>query len=694
MGSNPTLSAISIQEVRSPQVHTRFGFSERCPSWLKEHDWKSCVRSKGVPRVRIPPSPPDQGVYPIVARVHPLLTCWSCITDLSGGVSDSHALTPIADRHRTVSARLRGNNRRLKNPARAVYQRVRQENMSYLVLARKYRPRTFEDVVGQDHVVRPLENALKSGRIAHAYLFSGARGVGKTTAARLLAMALNCRVEPGERPCGKCDSCVETAEGQAVDVFEVDGASNRGINEIRELRETIRYLPSKGRYKVYIIDEVHMLTKEAFNALLKTLEEPPDHVIFIFATTEAHKVLPTILSRCQRYDFKRIGVETLIGRMESIAGMEGISIGPAALRLLAREADGSLRDALSLFDQVIAFSGLTVRDEDVGQALGLIDRTLIAGFVEAVLGGDAGTAFDLLDEAYNFGYDTKEFAAQVLGHLRSLVVFKVSRSPERILDILESEADELREFADRISLETLNFHFNAWLEVQGRLHRATQPRLILEALVVKLAQVEPLRPLAELTARLEALLSGIGEPDSDMSGGPRGGTPGRETPGASRRSPRAGAEAGPERPSPPRQALSRDAAPTRAEREDSAAVEAKEGVWPEFVEKMRPDNPLLFQFLEPVTVKAFNSSRVDLVVMHKNGADLLDRERLLALLADYFGRRPQLLIQYEEGAAAEAPKREAGPAGEAEKKEILNHPLVQEARQIFPGEVIDIIPES
>ena len=428
--------------------------------------------------------------------------------------------------------------------------------MSYLVLARKYRPKTFADVVGQDHVVRPLANAVKRGRLAHAFLFSGARGVGKTTVARLLAMAMNCGAGLENPPCGECPSCQDIIEGHAVDVFEIDGASNRGINEIRDLRETIKYLPSRSKYKVYIIDEVHMLTKEAFNALLKTLEEPPEHVVFIFATTEAHKVLPTILSRCQRYDFKRIKLEDIVARLEEIAALEGITIGPKPLRLLARESEGGLRDALSLFDQVLAFSGNDVTDEAVAGALGLIDRTMIAELVKALLAGEAGTAMELLDEVYNFGHDTKDFAAQVLDYFRSLVVVKVTREPEKILDLLDAELSEIRVIADQASLETLNFHFNAWLEVQGRLHRATQPRLILEALIIRAAQVEPLRPLAEMVAKLEALLAAAGPLEPGPAGGtapPRGGStpgPGR-TLGSDAAPPRSGRALTVAEPSPP-----------------------------------------------------------------------------------------------------------------------------------------------
>ncbi|MBW2087183.1 MAG: DNA polymerase III subunit gamma/tau, partial [Deltaproteobacteria bacterium] len=382
--------------------------------------------------------------------------------------------------------------------------------MSYLVLARKYRPLVFADVVGQEHVTRPLTNALKTDRVAHAFLFAGARGVGKTTVARILAMALNCRVEVDERPCGQCDACLEIISGQAIDVFEIDGASNRGIDEVRELREMVKYLPSKGSFKVYIIDEVHMLTAPAFNALLKTLEEPPAHVVFIFATTEPHKVPATILSRCQRYDFKRITLKAIVGRLEQVASNEGIEISPTSLRIIARESEGSLRDSLSLLDQVIAFSGTRVADENVVEALGLIDRALISGSAKALLAGDASQALELLDRVYTYGYDTKEFVTQLLEYFRSLVVCKVSPDPGRILDMLDAELEELKDIAADSSLETLNFFFNALLERMEKLRRSTRPQLVLEALMVGLAQVEPLQSVAELASRLEALLGSVG----------------------------------------------------------------------------------------------------------------------------------------------------------------------------------------
>ena len=380
--------------------------------------------------------------------------------------------------------------------------------MSYLVLARKYRPQTFADLVGQEQVSRTLKNALATGRVAHAYLFSGPRGVGKTTAARLLAMALSCLAEDvGQRPCGHCENCLEIQSGQAVDVIEVDGASNRGINEIRDLRETVKYRPAKSRYKVYIIDEVHALTKDAFNALLKTLEEPPDHVVFIFATTETHKVLPTILSRCQRYDFRRIRVEDIVGRLAKVAELEGIQAETEALEIIARQAEGGLRDSLSLMDQAIAAGGGTLSAEDVRRSLGLIDQALVRKAVRGCLDGQAAEALSALDEAYLRGYDFKDLGGKILEYIRGLTLVKVDRQNAALMNVTETEEADFIEFSQAHSLETLHRHFDAWLKFQRDLNYSPQPRWLLEAQVIRLSQLAPLLPVSELVERLGRLLA-------------------------------------------------------------------------------------------------------------------------------------------------------------------------------------------
>src|SRR5512136_1075662 len=263
-----------------------------------------------------------------------------------------------------------------------------KEDTSYLVLARKWRPQLFEEVVGQRHITQTLQNAISQKRVAHAFLFTGARGVGKTSSARILAKALNCEKGPGTNPCNQCATCQEVTHGTSMDVIEIDGASNRGIDEIRELKENVRYTPAKSRYKIYIIDEVHMLTTEAFNALLKTLEEPPPHVIFVFATTEPHKIPLTILSRCQRYDFKRIPLASILEQLRTIATQEGMEISDQSLHLIAREAEGSMRDAQSLLDQVLSYAGQKVSDKEVIEVLGVIDRKILHDSIAALADGD------------------------------------------------------------------------------------------------------------------------------------------------------------------------------------------------------------------------------------------------------------------------------------------------------------------
>jgi DNA polymerase-3 subunit gamma/tau len=297
--------------------------------------------------------------------------------------------------------------------------------MSYLVLARKWRPQSFDEIVGQEHISQTLMNAIRSNRVAHAFLFTGVRGVGKTTAARVLAKALNCVQGPTPTPCNSCVNCREITAGSAVDVLEIDGASNTGVDDVREIIENVRYQPAKSRFKIYIIDEVHMLSTSAFNALLKTLEEPPPHVKFIFATTDPHKVPHTIHSRCQRYDFKRIPFRLIADRLMHIARSDGVEVSDRALFLIAREGEGSMRDAQSLFDQVIAFAGKTVRDEDVVAALGLADRKMLYAVADAIVDRNPVRALELLNELHLYGQDMRRFARELLEHFRNLSVTRI-----------------------------------------------------------------------------------------------------------------------------------------------------------------------------------------------------------------------------------------------------------------------------
>ena len=380
--------------------------------------------------------------------------------------------------------------------------------MSYLVLARKWRPQTFSDLVGQEHVSQTLKNAIDGGRVAHAFLFTGARGVGKTSSARILAKALNCESGLSVEPCNVCSTCLEITDGNSVDVFEIDGASNTGVDDIRELRDNIKYLPSRSRYKIFIIDEVHMLTTNAFNALLKTLEEPPAHVKFIFATTEPHKVPITILSRCQRFDFKRILLPRIVARLRYIVDQEEVSVSDEALAVVARKGDGSMRDALSTLDQVLAFCGNTVADADVAALLGVVDRRLIMEACAAALAGEVRGVLEIVARVDTFGYSMRQFCQELIGQFRSIAILKAVGDAGDLLELSEAELEELRAQGSLCSPQDLQRHLTLLLKAEGEMSHATFPRLILEMALMKMATLAPAIPVQELLARLAALEGG------------------------------------------------------------------------------------------------------------------------------------------------------------------------------------------
>jgi len=387
--------------------------------------------------------------------------------------------------------------------------------MVYEVLARKWRPQVFADVIGQEHVAQTLINAFKSDRLAHAYLFSGPRGVGKTSVARILAKAMNCKQgEPGI-PCNRCPSCVEITQGSSVDVQEIDGASNRGIDEIRELRENIRYMPSSSAFRVYIIDEVHMLTLPAFNALLKTLEEPPPHVKFIFATTEPHKVPVTILSRCQKFDFKRIPLGMIVKHLERIALEEGIEITKTGLALIGREAEGSMRDAESLLDQVISYTGSKVEDRHITDILGIIDRSLIFDTSRALLDGSVPKCMQIVEQIYTYGYDLKEFYRDLMDQFRNLLVSLLAPD-DALLDMIDSDREELKAQANQAGPEKLQHVLNLLIAREENLRMATHPRLVLEMILVKICRLGEYLSFDQLMQKLEALERRLGSsPEAD-----------------------------------------------------------------------------------------------------------------------------------------------------------------------------------
>lgn len=385
--------------------------------------------------------------------------------------------------------------------------------MSYQVIARKYRPQTFADLTGQEHITRTLSHALDGRRLHHAYLFSGARGTGKTTTARILAKGLNCHTGITSTPCLKCPSCLEIAAGNSIDVLEIDAASNTGVDNVRDvIINNLAISPARDRYKVFVIDEVHMLSTSAFNALLKTLEEPPSHVVFIMATTELHKVPDTILSRCQQFEFRQIAAEKIFQRLREIATAEQVKVSDAALREVARAGAGSLRDAQSAFDQVIAFSGAEITEEDVAAALGLVGARTLGRFVAVMADQNGAGLLRLIEEIVSRGYDLRNFTRELMAYLRHLLVIKSGLTSGEVLGVADVEIKQLAELATRFSEEDLVRFFHLLAATEKEIKDSPHPRFQLEIGLMKITHAARLRSLDEVIARLEAL-------EANLSGG-------------------------------------------------------------------------------------------------------------------------------------------------------------------------------
>jgi DNA polymerase III subunit gamma/tau len=585
--------------------------------------------------------------------------------------------------------------------------------VSYLVLARKYRPQLFEDLVGQEHVARTLTNAIKLDRVHHAYLFTGARGVGKTSAARILAKALCCAKGPTATPCGECDFCREIVSGHSVDVVEIDGASNRGVEDARTLREAVRYAPSKGRKKVTIIDEVHMFTTEAFNALLKTLEEPPAHVAFILATTEVHKIPITILSRCQRYDFKLIPNARLVEHLCGILTAEKVAFEPEGLRLLARQAAGSVRDALSLLDQMIAYVGdAPITHDKVVEVLGVADRRLLTGLFEAVLAHEAAKALRLLAEAIDRGIDLVQLSRAFLGFIHDVEISALAGGGAELLDVTADELAELRALAGRASKGLCASLFDRWLRAVEEAGKSQTPRLLLEMALVDLCFTEPLLPLGDLLSRLEqmeARLSRGAPPPSGGRGGghpdpgPRGptrlpgqGPPVSALPDAASASPGFVAPVPEAAKIPPANAgrpAPAPVVPPKPVLPPTATAQPPAGItdgWSRLRVRMQ-DRPALAAALDHAAVEAWDPGRVVLSFADRLPMDQTEKARayLETALTDLCGTPTTLQLKMGAGArpmvAAEAVQKAENQASERQRREeeARRHPMIRKAEEVF-----------
>ena len=383
--------------------------------------------------------------------------------------------------------------------------------MAYQVSARKWRPQNFNEVVGQGHVVQTLRNAILSNRVGHAYLFSGKRGVGKTSVARIFAKALNCVNGPTSEPCNNCEMCREITGGFCSDVIEIDGASNTGVDDVRELRESVKYASSKGRYKVYIVDEVHMLSKSAFNAFLKTLEEPPGHIVFIFATTEPNRIPETIISRCQYFEFKGMSIKDTVEQLKQIAEREGINISKEILTLIAKSAEGSMRDALVSLDQIVSFCGDVIREEDVKMILGLVGREALSSLMNNIKKRDILQIVRFVRDLSIQGVDLRVFCKEFLEHIRNIMVVKITDNPASLIELPDTEIESFKSEAEDISMEELQLMFNIILKAESDIRQTSQPLLILEMAFINMTEVGKILTVGEIVKRLDKVKLVSGE---------------------------------------------------------------------------------------------------------------------------------------------------------------------------------------
>jgi DNA polymerase-3 subunit gamma/tau len=584
---------------------------------------------------------------------------------------------------------------------------------SYQVIARKYRPQRFADVVGQEHVTQTLGHAIETGRIAHAYLFCGPRGTGKTTVARIFAKCLNATGGPKVDFAEDDSKAVEIAEGRSLDVLEIDGASNRGIEEIRELRETVKYAPASSKFKIYIIDEVHMLTKEAFNALLKTLEEPPAHVKFMFATTEPEKVLPTILSRCQRFDLRRIPIKLMIDHLRMIAGKESVTIDEPALQAIARGADGGMRDAESALDQLISFCGNKIVETDVLSMFGLTSQAQLLSLTEGLLKGDVPLVLGELNELARHGKDLGKFLGDLLQHLRNLLVFQISKGDTRLLEVSEAEAATLATQSAMVSPEGLTRVMETLTQTESNLRDAASKKIFIEISLIKAME-------ACNAVSIDAVLKRLNELRSDA--GSASATP---PPTAPVRAPVTAAVPAPKPAPAPVRATPVSPVPTPAPAPAVASDVDLQALWPNLIEAIGRASPFARSYFIEAHPVSF-AKNVFIIGFDPEFADhigMVDNAKNHALIATKLGElghhgaqvkivkaeRPQDFAMPAPSApepakpaappapaaAAPSPSKPAAPAPapkpvQLDPAEFKNDPLIKKALEIFKGTIVDV----
>lgn len=543
--------------------------------------------------------------------------------------------------------------------------------MSYQVIARKWRPKNFDQLVGQSHISTTLQNALKNGRLPHALLFTGPRGTGKTSSARILAKSLRCPNAVNFVPCNQCQICEDVSQGRSIDVIEIDGASNNGVDAIRELRDTVGYMPSSGKYKVYIIDEVHMLSTSAFNALLKTLEEPPEHVVFIMATTEVHKIPQTILSRCQRFDFRRISTRQITEQLKMICEADGVQAEEEALWVIARQGDGSMRDSQSLLDQVITFANGPLKRATVVEILGLTDHALLYATLSALAQREPTQILPILSKVALAGYEPSLFAQDLMENLRHLLFVKIGQDQAvRMVELPDSELRTLQEIAATLTEEEIHFLFDMAVKGAGDIMRSSEPRIVLEMVLLRMAAAPRLQDLASLLNGAASVHPGqVSVPKPPLAQAVRAAHPNTTQPApGSRPASRAGLELSPQ------------------ER------------WFEFVQKIRGLDAFLAAKLEPLIFTGVKDKTVELVIPPKAAFlkdQLMDAEtqkKIKSLIDQHWAAGYAVNVQMGSG-GTEGTSAQALAQDKAKKKEqdlaaqISEHPKVKTAAAVFKGQI-------